>query len=597
MRLSSCSLSEIANALRAADLAALPVLRIAILRNIMLEPLVNYLRYAAWQLGLQAQVTVGEFDTIMQEAMAGSPTLYDRDTEVILLFQHLEGVSWDLARNFNALSEDRVLAEVERVSTQCSQIVHALRSKSSAMILWHGFLPPQNPALGIFDDQTERGQGSTLQRLNQRVRHSISTVANAYYIDLGRCLARVGANHFYDERNWHLWRAPFTLAAYAEIAQEVSKYLRARMGKNKKCLVLDCDNTLWGGIVGEEGLAGIKLGLVAPGSVYRELQQQILELYHRGIILALCSKNNEESVFEVLDHHPETVLRRKHLSAWRINWQDKPSNIRELAAELNIGLDSMVFMDDSPFEIDLLRQALPEVEVIHFTRERLYHIRQLLAESGLFDTLTVSQEDRTRGSMLSAEAARRQLQSVCTDLSSYYHSMAMQLVIRFADSNSVARVAQLTQKTNQFNLTTRRYSDADIHQFVTGSESDVLHVQLTDKFGDFGIVGVCILSHEPEQTRLDTFLLSCRALSRGVEDVLLLQALRLAKKRGSTQVIGSFYPTRKNSQTEPFYPTRGFIERPDSIATERHFVFSLAGELPETPSFFATILSEVDNIS
>ncbi|MBF0098641.1 MAG: HAD family hydrolase [Magnetococcales bacterium] len=595
MLLSSCTFSEIAKSLQSADLAALPVLRIAILRNIMLEPLVTYLRYAAWQLGLNAQVSVGEFDTIMQEALAASPTLYDHDTAVILLFQHLEGISWDLARNFNALSEERVQAEVERVSNQCSQIIHALRGNSSAMIVWHGFLPPIDPALGIFDDQTSHGQGSTVHRLNQTVRQTISTVANAYYIDMGRLMARVGAKHFFDARNWHLWRAPFTLAAYAEIVQEECKYIRARVGKNKKCLVLDCDNTLWGGIVGEEGVAGIKLGLVAPGSVYRELQQQILELYHRGIILALCSKNNEESVFEVLDQHPECVLKRQHLSAWRINWQDKPSNIRELANELNIGLDSMVFMDDSPFEIELVRQALPEVAVIHFTRERLYQIRQLLASSGLFDTLTVSQEDRSRGRMLRAEAERRQLQSASTDLNSYYHSMAMQLVIRFADANSVARVAQLTQKTNQFNLTTRRYSDADIHQFVQADDSEVIHVQLLDKFGDFGIVGVCILKHAPEQTVIDTFLLSCRALSRGVEDVLLLQALRLAKMRGATRVSGVFYPTRKNSQTEFFYPRSGFDAAPPLDSEQaRHFVFSLDKELPQAPPFFAAIVSDID---
>lgn len=595
MLFSSRSFSDISQALQTESVDTLPTLRIAILRNIMLEPLVTYLRYGVLKLGFHAQVTLGGYDTVFQEAVSGSPTVYDAKTDAILVFLHLEGISWDLARNYNTLSSQAIEAEMARLTDHCRAIVQNLRAKSSAMILWHGFLPPTYPALGIFDGQSETGQRDTIQRLNLALRAVVSAVPNAYFIDMGLCLARVGERHFFDERYWHMGRAPFTLEACAEIAHENLKFLRARSGKNKKCIVLDCDNTIWGGIVGEEGLTGIKLGTTSPGSAYAEFQQQVLDLHHRGIILALCSKNNEADVWEVFQNHPGSVLKRHHIAAWRINWQDKPTNIRELAVELNIGLDSMVFIDDSPFEVNLVRQALPDVEVMHLPAEKIFSARHQLASCGLFDTLTVSQEDRTRGSMLNAEAARKQLMNAGTDLHTYYHSLAMQLVLFFADAASIKRVAQLTQKTNQFNLTTRRYSDADIDRFVANADTDVLCIQLMDKFGDFGIIGVCILRYERDQACFDTFLLSCRALSRGVEDVLLIQALVLAKRRGATVAVGEYYATQKNGQTETFYSKRGFASADlnGSSATHR-LVYPLNQALPTMPDYFYNIKTNLD---
>ena len=351
----SRSFSDISRDLQTDHLDALPVVRLAILRNIMLEPLVTYLRYGAMQLGLNAKITLGQYDTVFQEAMVGASDLYGQHTDAILVFLYLEGVSWDLARNYNTLSSQAMEKEMVRLMDHCQAIVQNLRAKSSAMILWHGFLPPTHPALGIFDGQTDAGQACTLQRLNLALRAAVCAVPNAYFIDMGLCLARVGERHFFDDRYWHMGRAPFTLEACAAIAHEDVKFLRARTGKNKKCIVLDCDNTIWGGIVGEDGLTGINLGTASPGSAYMEFQQQILDLHHRGIILALCSKNNEADVWEVFQHHPRSVLKRQHIAAWRINWHDKPTNIRELAVELNIGLDSMVFIDDSEFEVNLVR--------------------------------------------------------------------------------------------------------------------------------------------------------------------------------------------------------------------------------------------------
>lgn len=587
--------ADVSKTLQTADLTALPVLRLGILRNIMLEPLVPYLRYEALGLGFNAEVQLGEFDNVFQEAVGDEHAAYGDKTDALLVFLHLEGVSKSLSRNFNALSADAVQQEIARVSEYCSKIVQGLRAKTPAMILWHGFLPPLFPALGICDAQSEAGQVQAVHSLNAAVRECVRAVPNAFFVDLGLSLARVGGRRFLDNRYWHMGRAPYTLDACEDIAREVGKYLRARCGKTKKCLVLDCDNTLWGGIVGEDGLAGIKLGESSPGSAYVELQQQILELHHRGVILALCSKNNEEDVWEVFEQHPSTVLRRHHFAAWRINWADKPSNIRELALELNIGLDSMVLIDDSDFEVGLVRTELPEVGVLHFARGQVFHARDRLGACGWFDTLTISQEDRKRGSMYNAETERRVLLSSATDLHSYYTSLEMRITLSLADSFSLPRVAQQTQKTNQFNLTARRYSEADISAFVARPDVDVLCLQLSDKFGDSGIVGSCVMRYEADQVYFDTFLLSCRALGRGVEEVFLNHALRRAQKRGAAVAVGEYIPTQKNAQVVNFYAKQGFAELPqDGSSGSRQYVLSLDGLSKADPDYYSAIVSTLD---
>lgn len=586
--------ADISRALQEADFSGLPVLRLGILRNIMLEPLATYLRHEALTLRYNAEIRLGEYDNVFQEAMGGGQTVFDERTDAVLVFLHFEGVSWNLARNFNALGEEEVRKEIGRVREHCSAIVQGLRTRTPAMILWHGFLPPLYPALGVFDSQTEHGQTQAVQSLNAAVRSAVRSVPNAYFVDLGLSQSRVGGCHFIDNRYWHIGRAPYTLIAYQEIAREDMKFLRTRVGKAKKCLVLDCDNTLWGGIIGEDGMGGIKLGEFSPGSAYVEFQQQILELRNRGVILTLCSKNNEEDVWEVLEKHPASVLRRGHIAASRINWNDKPTNIRELAAELNIGLDSMVFVDDSDFEVNLVHQELPEVEVMHLTKGRVFQAREMLASSGWFDTLTITREDRARGDMYAAETVRRQLLDAATDLDSYYRTLGMRLSITFADAFTIPRVAQQTQKTNQFNLTTRRYSEADINAFVSSPDADVLCIQLSDKFGDSGIVGSCILRYVGNRAVFDTFLLSCRVLGRGVEEVFLSYALRCARKRGASIAEGEYIPTRKNAQVEHFFTNQGFTELPsDEAPAIRRFTLQLDRSVKADPSYFLEIKSKI----
>jgi FkbH-like protein len=513
-----------------------------------------------------------------------------------LIVTKLGTLSWNLARNYAGLNAEQIKAEINRIREYITSILVGIRKQTDAMILWHGFELPVYSALGILDNnQSCDGQQALISSLNDYLRTSLRNQENAYFVDLNLCLVRLGFNRFYDPRYWHIGRAPFTREALQEIAIEDFKFIRALKGKSKKCLVLDCDNILWGGIVGEDGLSGIKLGKTYPGSAYYELQQEILNLYNRGIILALCSKNNEEDVWEVFQKHPDMVLKEEHITAAQINWRDKATNLKQIALDLNIGLDSLVFIDDSEFEVNLIREVLPEVDVIHVPQNKGVVYRDILASCGLFDALTLSTEDRKRGTMYKAEANRKKLRAQATTMKTYYKSLEMVLLLRFADEFSIPRIAQLTQKTNQFNLTTRRYSEGDIKKFANSDESDVIYVRLKDKFGDSGIVGVCIIKYKDKKAIFDTFLLSCRVLGRGVEDAFVTQALELAKKRGCKIAIGEYYATRKNSQVKDFYFKQGFEkfkEIPKMGA--RSFHYQLEKKLKPMPEFFKGIDSEID---
>ncbi len=587
------SYAQIAEKLRSATLAGLPRLNFAVLRNVVVEAIEPYLRYEAYGMGFNANCEFGEYDNIFQEAIGGKDELVNERTDCVLVFLKLETLSWDLARNFAGLAGAQIETEKNRIKDFIADVLRGLRRQTPALILWHGFELPLYPALGIVDHQQASGQTAVVGELNQILRDALREQENAYFVDLNVCRARVGAGTFYDPRYWHIGKAPYSRAALEEIAGEIFKYIRPLKGKNKKCLVLDCDNVLWGGIIGEDGLPGIKLSKTYPGSAYYEFQQEILNLYNRGIVLALCSKNNEEDVWEVFERHPDMLLRKEHIAAAQINWRDKVTNLRQLGADLNLGLDSFVLIDDSPIEAGQVREYLPEVEVIQLPGDRAVEYREILAACGRFDTLILSEEDKQRGAMYRAEAARKELQTRSPDLGSYYASLEMVLEIRFADEFSIPRIAQLTQKTNQFTLTTRRYSDAEIQRLSESDDADVVYLRLRDRFGDSGITGVCILKYEGEQALIDSFLLSCRVLGRGVEDAFLVQCLKRAKRKGCRVAVGEYRVKAKNRQVKDFYSSRGF-----RVVTEGDGVWVYATDLkspmlPE-PEFFKSIDSEID---
>lgn len=324
--------------------------------------------------------------------------------------------------------------------------------------------------------------------------------------------------------------------------------------KRKKCLVLDLDNTLWGGVIGEDGITGIKIGGDYPGKAFLYFQQSLLQLTHSGIILAVCSKNNEADVREVWDKNPFNLLKENHFSAKRINWNDKASNIRSIAMELNIGLDSIVFIDDNPSERELIRQSLPMVAVPDFP-EQPYDLPVFISQvvDAYFKVYTITDEDRQKTQQYQRNHQRALLETSCSDMEKFKRSLEIKLTIEEANEFSIPRIAQMTQKTNQFNLTTQRYTESDVRQRIADGWK-VWTLRVADRFGDEGITG-CVFVHD---NLIDSFLLSCRILGKDIEYAFLKVVLSELKVQGLREVKANYYPTMKNGQVRDFYEKCGF---------------------------------------
>ncbi len=379
--------------------------------------------------------------------------------------------------------------------------------------------------------------------------------------DTAALAAQAGFRNWFDARLWYLARCRLSREAMKALAQSTVSLLRGWMGLTRKCVVLDLDNTLWGGVIGEDGIEGIALGEEGIGLAFAEFQDELLNLTRKGIVLAICSKNNEEDALAVFRRHPSMRLKEAHFAAWRINWRDKAANIRDLAAELNLGLESFVFIDDNPAERSLVRAELPEVLVPEWPQDPASFKSTLLDLAAIhLLRVSITEEDRARTSMYRAEGERRNLlESSGGSLERYYHSLEMTARIGLADSFTIPRIAQLTQKTNQFNLTTRRYSEAQILLLSEAPDTLVLWLGLSDRFADNGIVGVIILRQvSAGEWSIDTLLLSCRVIGRTVENAFLGVACGMLTAHGAEYLTGEYHPTRKNAVTTNLYRDLGF---------------------------------------
>jgi FkbH-like protein len=341
----------------------------------------------------------------------------------------------------------------------------------------------------------------------------------------------------------------------------VSKYPKA------KVIALDADNTLWGGIIGEDGMNGIALGPEYPGNAFVAFQRRLLEFQQRGFILVLCSKNNPADLDEVLQKHPHQVLRSEHFAARRVNWEPKPRNLVALAEELNLGLNSFVFVDDSDHECAVVRHELPQVEVVQ-TPQSPIAVPSCLDRVARLEILSLTAEDRAKTTMYVQERLRRELlQSVNPDggnVVDYLRSLQMRMRICFDEPKQLARLSQLTLKTNQFNLTTRRYDERQVQDFLESPDWLVAHFSLADVFGDSGVVGLAIAHRtSPVRAELDTFLMSCRVIGRGAETAFLEAVLARLKSDGIEEVVAEFLPTSKNALVKDFLPSHGFTMGPD----------------------------------
>jgi len=530
-------------------------LRLTVLRSFSVEPAVPLLKAAAMLGGVQLDVTLGDFNTYAQDLLSPDGPAYEVGTDAVILAVQTRDIAPDIWLGQGPLDEARVAA----VIAEFAGLIDAFRSRSDAALVVHNLEQPAWPADGVLDGQSTGSQRDTIFRINAGIVQAATQHTGVYVLDYDGLVSRHGRACWSDEARWLTMRLPVAMENLHHLADEWLKHLVPISGKIAKALIVDLDNTLWGGVLGEDGPDGIELDGEYPGAAFQAVQRVLLDLSRRGIILGVCSKNDEGDALTVLRDHPGMLVRPDDFAVFKINWQDKATNIKAIAQELNIGTDAIAFLDDNAAERLWVRQSLPEVHVIEVSDDPLGYADALRA-APVFERLSVSSEDRQRKQHYADQRARQDLQGTVASLEDFYQSLDMHLDVFVVGASDIQRVAQLTQKTNQFNLTTRRYSEADIAKFVEDPAYMVYAARATDRFGDSGIIAVAMIAIADNHARLDTFLMSCRVIGRTVETAMLAVLARKLEDAGIKTLVGEFIPTPKNAPASEFLANHGFGE-------------------------------------
>lgn len=531
---------------RPADLQASQQVRIALASSFTIDTLGPALAVECHRADLWPDVFVDGFDLYAPHIFDANSPLYSFHPDIVFLAVELHSL----------VPNPEDLSDKELYSQACSllkSLLEGFKEKSRALLVVHNFATPLRFPFAI----STYGRDGVVQQINSWLKNTYVSDSQVRILDFDRLCTYHGKSRTTNPKLHYLGTIEISESFLPVLARLYMAYIKALKGITKKCLVMDLDGTLWGGVVGEDGFDGIRLARYGPGSEYRDFQNSILELHRRGVILAINSKNNAADALEVIRHHPNMLLRENHFGSIRINWNDKPSNLRAIAEDLNIGLDSMVFVDDNPAERAYVRHALPEVQVLDLPADPVLYARAL-EEVTDFEVLSLTEEDRMRGAAYASERERRMLKSESASFEEFIVRLKIVLTIGRVRRSDLPRVAQLTRKTNQFNLTARRYSDSEIEQISSQNTSCIYTLRVRDIFGEHGLVGVMMINGSGPTSNIDVFLLSCRVLGRGIEESFLTCVLSDLSRREVSDVQAEFIPTAKNTLCAPFYRDFGF---------------------------------------
>lgn len=531
--------------------------KVAFLRSFTVEPLLPLLQATGALDGCRIETWVGQFNSYAQEILDGASGLYAFKPDTVIFSVQSRDICPGLWNDFADLSPQAVRDEVEGLAASIVDLLKALRDRCAANIVVHGLETPVHPAAGLYDAQHSGGQVAAFDEVNRLVRAWAESASAVYWLDYERLQSLHGRLRWHDEKKWATVRLPFSIDALAPMAAAWWRVLAPLATRQAKVLVVDLDNTLWGGVLGEDGLQGILVGNEYPGVLFRSLQRVILDLARRGVVLAICSKNNESEALEALASHPGMLLRPEHISAMRINWRPKAENIAEIAAELNVGIDAIAFLDDNPAERDAVRCMLPQVRVIDLPTDPAQYASALRKFNG-FERLCLSSEDLQRSRYYKNEQRRRAEKLTTGSLEDFLYSLRAEVQIARVNGNTLARAAQLTQKTNQLNVTTKRYTEAELSKLTADPGWVAYTLTVRDRFGDNGVVGVAIMHLAESEAEVDSFLLSCRVIGRGIEAAFLALLAEAAIAAGCVTMAGWFLPTAKNGPASALYADNGF---------------------------------------
>lgn len=553
-------------------------IRVAVLSNSTIDLIVPALVATAARHGLALDVVQPAYDQVTQEALTPDSMVNRSQPDAVLFALDYRALPLSLCPGDAAASERAVQA----AAGYLKMLSDGIKAHSKAVCIFQTLAPPVDALFGSLD----RGLPGTVRHLVEGLNRRIAQMAcgsGGVLLDVAAVAETVGLANWHNPQQWNLGKLPFSDSLIPLYADHVGRILAALRGRSRRVLILDLDNTVWGGVIGDDGLEGIKCAQGdAIGEAHLEVQKMALNLRKRGILLAVASKNNDDVARTPFEQHPEMLLKLDHIAVFQANWSDKATNIRAIAYELGLGLDAMVFLDDNPVERGLVRRLLPQVAVPELPQDPSGYARTLAA-AGYFEAIAFTQDDLQRAGFYQENARRAALQNRVAGADEYLESLDMTITFQPFNAVGRARIVQLINKSNQYNLTTRRYSEPEVAAMEQDRNVFTLQVRLSDAFGDNGMISVviCVPGGEPDSWEINTWLMSCRVLGRKVEHMVLREVLEHARRAGIRRLLGVYVPTPRNKLVEEHYGKLGFTRVAEDPSGATRWMLAVAGADPE----------------
>lgn len=528
--------------------------KIVVLSNIMVHQAKEICEYSLRSETLNAHVVIGDYDNILQESFQV------QDTNAVIIFWEIYNLIDGLQYKIEFLDDTAFEELITKVKIEIDMVFTNLQSLSLVLINKFSTLIFEQHNL----NSTKLSELSKI--LNDYIESNIHT--NMKIVDLDKVISKVSISKSIDLRYYYSSKTLYSIDFYKEYFEYIKPIFLSVNGMSKKALIFDCDNTLWKGVLGEDGFDKIKM--------YSEVQYLVLELSKKGVIIGLCSKNNPNDVDEVLRDHKDMILREKDIVIKKVNWNDKVTNLETIAKELNIGLDSLVFIDDSDFEINLIKDKLPMIETFQVPQKEHEYPMLIRKISNLFYNPSQTDEDANKLQMYKAQIQRKDAEQTIGNIEDYLKSLELEISVYIDDLEQISRIAQMTQKTNQFNLTTKRYTENEIQLYMNAHNTSVIAIGVKDKFGDNGIVGLSIVNYIAEQAIIDTLLMSCRVLGRNIEYKFMDIIIETVKEKNISFTQAEYLKTLKNVQVSDFYDKLGFQS---NLKTDEKSIYEIKIEM------------------
>lgn len=533
------------------DFVGNKVIRLAILADFASQHLVPLLKTHCARHNIKLELYEASYDSIDVEILNTESQLYKFEPNYIAILLSTEKLK---ARLYAAIDRKGFATDaIDRLSN----LWITIKNNSHATIIQSNFVMPSERAFGNYEHKVEHSIGSIIAAINSKIAEASLTAKNVLLCDIDFLAAEIGRERWFDERLWSMAKIFCRLENLPRLTKNIADIMLSANGHFVKCVILDLDNTLWGGVIGDDGLQGILLGDYDEGESFVAFQNFLLELKRRGIILCVVSKNEHVNAVLPFREHPNMKIKESDITVFIANWDNKADNIRRIQQTLNIGFDTMVFLDDNPFERNIVREFLPEVIVPEMPEDPAYYLRTL-ADLNLFETASYSDADLQRADQYKGEAQRELVKATFTNIEEYLISLDMKIKLERFTPLHLPRISQLIKRSNQFNLTTRRYSESVCDELMNKPHCVPFTLTLSDKFGDYGLISVIILNLDKDEMNIDEYLMSCRVLQRGVEHFAMNNIVRFAAQKGIKRIVGNYIKTAKNDMVKNFFSGFGF---------------------------------------